>query len=75
MRSIASRPSGTMRAAPADMLLRDLLKSGASQHSTAAAPSSANKHHKNHSGPHGQKGSAVQCAQKADKLGSAAVKR
>ena len=28
-----------------------------------------------HSGPLGQKGSAVQCAQKADKLGSAAVKR
>ena len=36
---------------------------------------SANSIDKNHSGPDGQNGNAVQCDQNADQLGSAAVAR
>src|SRR5262249_60027999 len=48
---------------------------GASQNSGAAATLNRSKTHKNHIGPLGQNGSAIQCDQNADQLGSTAVTR
>src|SRR5262249_60523645 len=48
---------------------------GASQNSAAAATLNRSKTHKNHIGPLGQNGSAIQCDQNADQLGSTAVTR
>src|SRR5215471_13109716 len=47
----------------------------ASQNSAAAATLNRSKTHKNHIGPLGQNGSAIQCDQNADQLGSTAVTR
>ena len=48
---------------------------GASQKSPAAARLNSSSSHKNHIGPLGQNGSAIQCDQNADQLGSTAVTR
>src|SRR5258706_1369291 len=48
---------------------------GASQNSAVAAISNRSSIHKNHIGPLGQNGSAIQCDQNADQLASTAVTR
>src|SRR5262245_33504600 len=48
---------------------------GASQKSAAATMLNRSKTHKNHIGPLGQNGSAIQCDQNADQLVSTAVTR
>jgi hypothetical protein len=48
---------------------------GASQNSAAAAMLNRSRSHKNHMGPLGQNGSAIQCDQNADQLGSTALAR
>jgi hypothetical protein len=48
---------------------------GARTYSAATTMLNVNSSDKNHRGPDGQNGNAVQCNQNADRLGSAAVAR
>src|ERR1700720_1945922 len=72
-RTTKNRPGS---AAPfADSRARNSPERGASRYMAAAAMLSANRNHRNHIGPLGQNGSAVQCDQNADQPGSTAVTR
>src|SRR5262249_57011497 len=75
METSATKRRPGLRAACSESRPKNSPARGASQNSAAAATLNRSKTHKNHIGPLGQNGSAIQCDQNADQLGSTAVTR